>query len=340
MCVLIIFEGPDLAGKTTLVEATRRYLAAKYPADTVRVLHRGPPTQHPLDEYVTPLLGYRPGGGEHILCDRWHLGEVVYPAVTGRSSQLTKGVHRYIEMFLRSRGALLVHVTASPTVLTERFHDRGDDARTLAEVLAARELFDRHVQFSALPCVVSPPLLPLTVAGVADREERLAAPLLLLNLRTYVGHSSPFVLYVGDVRACTGVVCLHKQLHSAQGTAFMPYPATSGEYLLQALPLNPFAGLINVNDVDDPRQVASLVTARCSVVALGRLAQKTLTKLGVPHTAVPHPQFARRFHHHDVAHYAHLLSLRDEGDHVTWPVTRTSTLRRDEKRITSSSSTY
>jgi hypothetical protein len=43
---------------------------------------------------------------------------------------------------------------------------------------------------------------------------------------------------------------------------------------------------------------------RPAVVALGRLASKTLTDLGVEHEAVPHPQWVRRFRSKQMGWYA------------------------------------
>ena len=49
--MLIIVEGPDGAGKTTLVAALATALRASSDSASVDVLHRGPPVAHPLLEY-------------------------------------------------------------------------------------------------------------------------------------------------------------------------------------------------------------------------------------------------------------------------------------------------
>src|ERR687897_2440373 len=84
--LLVILEGPDGAGKSTLSRELAASLRAAYPADSISEFHKGPPHHHPLVEYEQPLFHYRPGTGRHIICDRWHVGEAVYPEVLGRAT--------------------------------------------------------------------------------------------------------------------------------------------------------------------------------------------------------------------------------------------------------------
>src|SRR3982751_3015453 len=124
--MLIILEGPDCAGKSTLASKLACELEKQFPSNTVTLLHKGPPEAHPLDEYEWPLLSYRPQRGQHIICDRWHWGESVYPTVLGRPSLLDDGIRFHIEMMLRSRGAVVVHVSAHDHVLEQCISRRGE----------------------------------------------------------------------------------------------------------------------------------------------------------------------------------------------------------------------
>ncbi len=319
--MLIILEGPDLAGKSTLAARLQTYLAVKYPHHTVTLLHRGPPTQHPLFEYVEPLLRYRPGGNEHIIIDRWHVGEVVYPRILNRPTQLTPAVYRWINMFLQARGALIVHVSAADDELRRRYAERGDDSRSLSEVLAASQQFHRTM-FELLPYAnlqpwhESPTLVDEIVSIAANRE---ALTTHTRQLTTYVGSPYPRTLYVGDQRACRAKSwrCGHIDRACAWWPSFGPFPGTSGEFLMRAL-IPGTCGLVNVNDVDDIGPLFGSYDRPNYVVALGRAAQRALEKMGVKHTAVPHPQYVRRFHHHELATYRLLLTHRDNGDHVRW----------------------
>ena len=111
--MLIICEGPDSVGKSSLAARFKQHVerGSGVGESGVELLHKGPPVLHPLDEYVVPLLHYRPFRGEHVVCDRWHWGEGVYPQVFPRSTQFDDAVRYYTELFLMSRGAYVVHVS-------------------------------------------------------------------------------------------------------------------------------------------------------------------------------------------------------------------------------------
>lgn len=98
--MLIILEGPDGAGKSTLAQELAAHLG-RTTSDKVEVWHRGAPTHHPLEEYLLPLLSYRPGTGHHLILDRWHWGEAVYPKILNRPTQLGDAAWWSIEAYLR-----------------------------------------------------------------------------------------------------------------------------------------------------------------------------------------------------------------------------------------------
>lgn len=297
--MLLICEGPDCVGKSTL--------AVRFTTDLERVgdsgsapelLHRGPPTQHPLNEYVLPLLGYRPFGGRHVVCDRWHWGEGVYPQVFGRTSALDDAVRYYIELFLMSRGAYVVHVSGPEDRTTRCIEHRGDDLVDVDAVKMMHSLFadcermslvdftrvDGHAVYDDVP----------RYDEIIDSADRLArAAVRLRDHTTYVGHPRPALLLLGDVRGKT--VPAPDDLRPA----FMPYRSTSGHYLLTQLtrdlsiPQLGRIGLANACDVDDAFALW-ISLGRPYTVTLGRHAAKATGDW--VDNAVPHPQFIRRFH--------------------------------------------
>lgn len=68
--MLIILEGPDGSGKTTLAHELVRGHGFKYK-------HHGPPQKDPLCEYLETLTQVENEGGNWVV-DRFHLGEQVY----------------------------------------------------------------------------------------------------------------------------------------------------------------------------------------------------------------------------------------------------------------------
>jgi hypothetical protein len=73
-------------------------------------------------------------------------------------------------------------------------------------------------------------------------------------------------------------------------------------------------GIVNANDVDDVTEVWEAV-GRPRVVALGVAAAGTLRTRGISFTRVPHPQYWRRFRHHEPEVYLRrILAQREPID--------------------------
>lgn len=314
--MLILVEGVDGAGKTVFVDALAQTIKTMRPHDSVKVLRKGPPTEHPLDEYERPLFDYRPGAGRHIICDRWHLGEWVYPEVLDRATQADPAVLRHIELFLQSRGAVVVHVDPGLERTVANLLARGDDTVTSDQVPRLHELYDQAVRNASLPVVrysYDAATTRLTVQTARTHELDRES---LADFVTYVGPPRPYYLVLGDVRhELRHVVDAITQSGGGEhtrvvGPAFGPYPGTSGHFLLSHLPVeltSQFVGIANACDVDDVGDLWRRL-GKPVVVALGWNAHNRLTEINVPHGAVPHPQYVRRFHNkHDTAYGGHLV---------------------------------
>ncbi len=328
--MLIIVEGSDRSGKSALSRAVCDRLERLHPDHRVELLHAGPPKSHPLDEYERPLLDYRPRTGRHVVCDRWYLGERVYPDVFDRSTEMSYAVLAHVEAFLRSRGALLVLAHARPEVLRARLADeeRGHPGRSLVtrrQLGRSHHLFDVEAANSSLPGhrvdTTANPSLGFVAEQVIEHASALEGTAsVIAGLRTYVGPPSPRLLLVGDVRHAHRTADRDPEATARAAVdpspVFMPYPATSGEYLLRAV--DPLAvrgdyGIINANDVDDARQ-AWKILGEPVAVALGRRAWRTTGDWAFG--AVPHPQYVRRFHNKHVTWYGRLIdrAAHDGGD--------------------------
>lgn len=291
--MLIIVEGPERSGKSQL--CTRLAGALKQYDDTAPVVwHRGPPLDHPLNEYEKPLWHYYPGRGEHIIIDRWHVGELVYPQVlSGRRSKMTLAVLAHIERFLWARGAILVEMLGDDDYLLRRWDETPRQRISGVQrhhIPMINSLFTEALELS---------VLPRTAIRNADYDAEHADRLIRYALSTeavaassggsfttYVGPPEPKMLIMGDVRGGSAP--------ELGGPAFAPYPGTSGAYLLETLGdalTERQIGIANACDVDNPQLLWERL-GRPPTVTLGVNANRF-----VPweHGAVPHPQFIRRF---------------------------------------------
>lgn len=294
--MLIIIEGSDCVRKSTLVTRITEQVTKLYPSDQVDVWHARPPTKHPLDEYVVPLLDYRPNRGRHVICDRWHLGEAVYPEVFGRETKFDVATVAYTDLFLRSRGALLVHVDADVKDVEDCLRTRGDDLVTPEQASSIIWRFRYQAAASLLPTrVVRGFNVPEDEIGMIVKRGMALDVIVraLENFTTYVGSRRPSTLLLGDVR--------HGHVKGEPNLlpAFMPYGATSGHYLLTHLirrygfqVLNN-VGIANACDDDDHEALWTLL-GKPETVTLGRHADR---RTPWATRKVDHPQFRRRFKH-------------------------------------------
>ncbi|QHC68881.1 hypothetical protein GSU68_19385 (plasmid) [Rathayibacter sp. VKM Ac-2759] len=125
---VFVLEGPDFAGKSTLVERIRGALEAR--GETVAVTHTGPPdlldakplAQIYLDAAASPL------DTDHLIFDRLHVGELVYGPIFRGQAHITQTDLTMIDDVLQGRQAQLLYVRPPIETLIERFHGaRGDD---------------------------------------------------------------------------------------------------------------------------------------------------------------------------------------------------------------------
>lgn len=325
--VFVILEGVDGAGKSSLAQELHLHPTMK----NCRLIHKGPPqTDHLLSEYLADIAWYRADDPDesNVVCDRWHLGELVYPQLQrGRTSLATREALGYLDLWLLSRGALLVHVWTNPKTVYRRRLDRGEAVVNMGEIYAEHELFVRAVDTAPhrklqvdTGAGLSTSDIAAQVMLQAEAASMHVAP--LARFTTYVGPRIPDVLLVGDER---GPDRAGSRLY---GTAFVPLPHTSGSYLLRALPDDLLVagrvGLANANESDD---VVSLwdTLGQPPVVALGHKAYDGCVRSGLTDAttfgAVPHPQYVRRFHHSRVADYGRLIvrAAETKEDLRKWP---------------------
>lgn len=298
--MLIILEGTDGSGKSTLARIIADNLRAAYPADKVEIWHATPPkaVESPVDLYARPLWNYQPGTGHHIIADRWHVGEWIYPGVLGRNTAADLPTWRYLDMFLQSKGAVLVHATPPIKDIVANVQERGDDLIAVRQLQGIHAAYIAMMQSSRLPKIryaaLGNPFIPGEVIRLARYMEGHVQP--IRPFVTYIGHHKPRFLLLGDVRHNLRDTAqdLIPELTRDYGPAFGPYRGTSGHFLLQHLPfsiIHEGVGLANACDVDNAAELWETL-GKPITVALGQNAARCATWA---HVRTEHPQYIKRF---------------------------------------------
>lgn len=296
--MLIIVEGCDKVGKSTIIDEIMDLLP-----NSAQTWHRGPLKRHPLVEYEAALINYRPGTDDHIVCDRWHVGETIYGPLLRGKSELTPAMKRHVEMFLQSRGALRVVLDAPWSAVSTRLNGTDpigmDDA---ARVLTAyRDYADAEHWSVPGQSVAYSAQWYVSLAKIYE-----ANGIELSQFRSYVGGRTPDVLLLGHQR--------HPKTKSDRPdypSAFVPYRDTSGDFLLNALEADGRLknyGLANAGE-DNIRHLWETLD-RPRIVALGKESQALCNAAGLHHQAVPHPQYIRRFENATSEYYADMIVRR------------------------------
>lgn len=150
--MIVVFEGPDGAGKSTLIEhlvnvyETERAIAAAGPSGvTSSVWSRGPfpDGSDAWAEYLLPASGLFPCQDWLVVMDRWHLGELVYGPLLRGQSRLSAPQRGYVDAFLHHVGAVMVYLTATSEMLARRLGERGDDLIKTEQLPTISLAYDR-----------------------------------------------------------------------------------------------------------------------------------------------------------------------------------------------------
>jgi hypothetical protein len=297
--LIIVLEGPDGAGKTTFAEQLQRFYA--WQNRIVTVVKKGPPVDSDaLTEYLVPLVHYV-DTKDILICDRWHLGELVYGPMLRKKSRLTPEQSAYIEMVLNSLGCHFIHVTAFTHRLEEVWDQRSDED----DIITREQLKEIREEYISLmldrPHWVTLDNLHVNNASEANRDF-LQLPSSPMPGR-YVGPPRPHVLLIGDIRGDTDLPW-----------PFVPYLATSGHWLMSAMlkadVLTQWVGIVNGNELE-PHILSRLwrQLGQPPVVTLGRNAESAWKEAesGESYRYLTHPQYSRRFEHNTKLSYGQMI---------------------------------
>lgn len=295
--MFIIVEGPDCAGKTTFVEELDAQLHHR--STIIKTGPPVPPDRDIFEEYEQQLDKKRYPLGVTV-ADRFHWGEWVYGPLFRPPGRGTEAAWRHIELFLASRGAVVIYLHKPTHELADCLNTRGDDMVNEGHVDRIQAGYRWCVENTILPTI------SLRMPGTfeASHLATMAIQRILVSSAvgktSYIGVGRPNVLLFGEKRG--------GQDPGADVACFVPRPKSCGKFLLEALPEDfwPRAGFANALE-DRPQSLWSVLGSP-PVVALGRSADKALTESKVPHSTVPHPQWVRRFHHDKRDEYGELIA--------------------------------
>jgi hypothetical protein len=266
--ILILIEGIDRTGKSTLAERLSAFTGGK-------VMHFSKPECHPLYEYTASFANFRPAA-ETVILDRGHVGESVWPLVFGRPTQMDEPVRRWLNMFFMSRGAVLIHAQRNPfdDDIAHEFEAAGEPIFMPADIQFAACLFRDAVADTGLPTWdYRHGNWPGAALHEAARHSMVAGELLDITPR-FVGSAAPRLLIVG-------------QWDEGRYLPFMPYEESDGHFLMGELDDWRQCALVSNVRPDkagpEPLRNLWLALGRPHIVALGGAAADTVKKSELPH---------------------------------------------------------
>jgi hypothetical protein len=290
--MLIILEGVDGAGKSTLAQAIVEKIQKLYPDDTVASLHSSQLQGTVYEEYADRLEGYTPGSGVHLVLDRWHVGERIYGPLYRDSSGFDSapGSFEWIELFLASKGARLWNVTQELDVLKDRLAARGEDYLQDHDVDYVREQFIDRTEESLIFAGTARPnhdLIPTYVQTIIDDAvwaEFRAESLNAHNVTSYIGetYSDPVTVLVVD--------------NKAKNREFHPEKSDEAKILLSTLRDDFVQSLAIVSSVSQPALNGLLDRLSMSgVITYSETVSARLKAAGINHIKFDEPSEDRGY---------------------------------------------
>jgi thymidylate kinase len=294
--VFIIIEGADKTGKTTLANAIVERFGCKY-------MHSGKPGKSPATEYATYALKNHGS----IVCDRFHLGELVYGPLFRGKAGISPLEFATLERILRLKQTILIQTTTDISLANKRLlvstqNEMVDQTQNAKAVVAFNKIIN---QSNVQHIIKYDGSTRQNLNDVLDQIE---------SLKDLVEKDQAVIRKV-----CTGIgtptgkkiVFVGEKVNKRVSWLDLPFDkGFSSQFLLDSFKA---AGvpetLVYLCNADKLKkaEVDFLRNDSTVFVALGKKAQAKLKELNVLHFALPHPQFVKRFHWKNKDEYAYRL---------------------------------
>lgn len=148
---VLIFEGCDASGKTTIQEILREIIRHAF------LIHTSAPVKGNSKEYFYNLLDkltdFAGIINQPLFFDRFHVGELVYGSIF-RPETIDDAVKEKmfrLEERLAEREAKMVYITASPNTIVNRLKKRGDWYVQPSDVQRILDKYEQMLAKSRLP---------------------------------------------------------------------------------------------------------------------------------------------------------------------------------------------
>lgn len=289
--MIVILEGPDGAGKTTLAhELCERY--------QLEYRHDGPPTAtspHPLELYGAILQADR---GQRVVWDRFAMGERVYGPILRDGDRFGDDGWRILNRLFSAAGATQVLCLPSYDMCHAAWSSGRDELFTDETIF--KRTYDRYVQLYDPKTMFrydhQNPVARIDLYGLLELADEMRAELPL----HVIGSPVARYLFVGDRGSNPEALSPDLAFFSTNGCS---------RYLTRALDIAGFkeTEVAFMNCYNHALQNFMNVPTGMKVIALGNIARQICHIQGVEHGFAPHPQYWRRFHYNDVESYAELL---------------------------------
>jgi len=312
--MLVVLEGPDRVGKTTLAR-----LIARRMRDLGRnsmVVHRGAPQpgDHPLRDYAIPIAVYTPTTSDDhethsIVCDRLHYGDLTYGPVYRDEIRQTSAMVAFTDGLIAARGGVKVHVTADAALIEQRVRDEGEDE----SYLKVKDVL-RIVKLYNAVCGHDWKRINTTSWGRAEVEAGEVASILTKQARELETKARSIEVaateYVGPHRPRALLIVNDDATHRNDGIATMtPWEHSVAETFIQAmidagLSLSSDVGMVNTDPTQDLRALHSWL-GRPAVIVFDDIARTRATYFNLP--------IARQ-----IDHPVHLMRQGTDGYRTAW----------------------
>lgn len=134
---MLIIEGGDLVGKTTVCKKLCSYLYLQKGGYVYQHLSR-------LPSGFDRCKGYMALASRCSVRDRFHMSEIIYAKVRKENTALSPERYRLIDAHLRMLGAYTVVITAEEELIKARSRD--DEMYSMAQILRANEYFNTKLE--------------------------------------------------------------------------------------------------------------------------------------------------------------------------------------------------